>query len=103
MKVQPTLPEINEGPTNITNNPQRHTLVVNEDTLFEDCFAYYKSPEFDPNKPLRIRFENQPAIDAGGPRRQFFTAGSHQIIDRLFEGNPGNMLPKINANTMNIV
>lgn len=87
---------------NITTNPSRsrHTLAVNEDTLFEDCFSYYKNPNFDPETPIRIKFENQPGIDAGGLTRQFFMLVSHQIIDKLFEGNAGNMLPKTSANTI---
>ena len=100
-----SVPNASDSVSNLTNNitqtrRARHTLVVNEETLFEDCFAYYKSPDFDPNIPIRIRFENQIAIDAGGLCRHFFTLISHEIIDKLFEGNPGNMLPKISANTI---
>ena len=65
----------------------------------EICFAYCKSSEFDPTKPLRIQFANQPTIDRGAPRRQFFTSISHLTIQKLFEGTQGNMLPRISANT----
>ena len=43
-----------------------------EDMLFS-VLEFYKSPQFDPRKSLRVRFRGQPSVDVGGVRRQMFT------------------------------
>ena len=48
-------------------------LTVTEETAVEDALAYYKHPDFDARCPIRITFEKQPAVDTGGPRRQFYS------------------------------
>ena len=78
----------------------RHRLTVEEETILEDCFCYYKSPNFNPTKPMQIVFVGQTAIDAGGPLRQFFSLISEKLSARFFEGNPSHLLPKIDANTI---
>ena len=59
-------------------------LVINEDFLFEDCLAYYKRNDFDPTKPIRFVFENQPGIDAGGLFRQFYDSLFDQLTSDTF-------------------
>ena len=88
-----------ESLPSISSN-RRHVLHVNEETILEDCFCYYKNSDFDPNTPLRIAFEGQSAIDAGGPTRQFFTLVAEKMIANFFVGTAGNFLPKIDANTI---
>ena len=82
---------------------QKIRLNINEDYILEDCMAYYKNPAFDPTVPIRIVFEGQPGIDAGGLFRHFYTAVFEEMIDArssycLFEGNPlnyyQNLMPK---------
>ena len=34
----------------------------------------YEIPNFDPTLDMRVRFQGQPAVDTGGPRRQMFTS-----------------------------
>ena len=43
--------------------------------------AYYKDPNFDPKKKLRVIYNKQPAADTGGVTRQFFT----QLLHLMFE------------------
>ncbi len=55
---------------------ERLRLEVDEDdeeTLFSDTIALYKSPHFNFCSDLRVRFRNQPAVDTGGVRRHLFT------------------------------
>ena len=81
-------------------NGNRHVyLDVNEEDLVRDCFSFYKNPAFDPNRPIRVTFENQQGIDAGGLRRHlysiFFTSitDPHRTDLRLFEGEPALFVP----------
>ena len=67
-------------------------LRMDEEDALQDALAYYKK-EFVPEKPLRIRFAGQPAVDTGGVLRHFYTLVFHQMvhgsdgIPPLFEGN----------------
>jgi len=84
---------------NITRNDCKKRLVVDEDSVFEDCLSYYKHKDFDPRIPLKVVFSGQSAIDAGGPLRQFYTLAIQEISRRLFEGNSAKLVPKVDANT----
>ncbi len=44
-----------------------------EDDLVFNVFEFYKAKVFNPKLNLRVRFRNQPGIDAGGVRRQMFS------------------------------
>ncbi|CAH3183763.1 unnamed protein product, partial [Porites lobata] len=76
-------------------------LTVTEETAVEDALAYYKHPDFDARCPIRITFEKQPAVDAGGPRRQFYSMVFSALEDfqqyKLFEGPPGRLMPVYSA------
>ena len=88
--------------TLVPNLPRRYreTLFVNQQTILDDCFAYYKNPNFNPKIPLRIKFIGQVAIDAGGPTRQFYSLVADKVIEEHFVGNDGFFLPKSDANTV---
>ena len=56
---------------------KRVQLIVDEDDeleMFHSVIGYYKVPNFDPTLDMRVRFQGQPAVDTGGPRRQMFTS-----------------------------
>ena len=76
-------------------------LTVTEETAVEDALAYYKHPDFDARCPIRITFEKQPAVDTGGPRRQFYSMVFSALEDsqqyKLFEGPPGRLIPVYSA------
>ena len=52
---------------------KRVKITVDEDDIFNDALVFYKSNDFDPTRPIVVKMENQPALDTGGIRRQFFT------------------------------
>lgn len=78
----------------------RFKLRVDEDDILNDAIAYYKSPSFDPTRPLRIQFTGQPAVDTGGVKREFFTQLKEQFISgehfSNFEGPANRLLFKYN-------
>ena len=52
---------------------EKEKVKVEEEDLFNDAMCYYKDPNFDTRKRLRVVYEGQPAVDTGGVTRQFFT------------------------------
>ena len=52
-------------------------ITIDENTVILDALPIYKSAKFDPTSPVTVQFQNQPAVDVGGPKREFYT--------RLFE------------------
>ena len=42
-----------------------------EETL-EELFSFYKSNRYNPYAVVQISIEDQPAVDTGGIRRQFY-------------------------------
>ena len=74
-------------------------LSIDRSFLFDDAMAFYKGQSFDPEKVLKIRYQNEPAIDTGGVQRQFFTDLFEMLengsngLPPLFVGNPGHKLP----------
>ena len=72
-------------------------LRIEEDCIFEEALAYYKKQSFDSTRPLRLSLANQPAIDTGGVRQQFF----HDIFEQfafkdpyaMFEGEKYQLRP----------
>ncbi|XP_044165556.1 uncharacterized protein LOC122949535 [Acropora millepora] len=81
-------------------NGPRFKLRIDEDDILNDAIAYYKSPSFDPTRPLRIQFTGQPAVDTGGVKREFFTQLKEQFISgehfSMFEGPTNRLLFKYN-------
>lgn len=47
-------------------------LVVDGDSFLSEAIAYYKWPTVDMRCPIYVEYRNSPAVDAGGPERQFF-------------------------------
>lgn len=87
-------------------NPEKKLLVVTEEYILEDAFIYYKAKDFNPCFPLKIRFSNQPGIDAGGLLRQFYTllycefSNSCSQSIRLFEGRKNHIVPVCRPDTI---
>ena len=83
----------------LSGSPQR--LTVSRDCIFEDSIAFFKKRNFDFSLPIKITFEGEPAIDGGGPVREYFTillrkllSGSSSIC--LFQGRNSHFLPSHN-------
>jgi len=66
---------------------EREKLKVDEEDLLNDAMAYYKNPNFNPKKQLRVIFNNQPAADIGGVSRQFFTQLLYLMSEEFFQGD----------------
>jgi len=80
---------------------------VDEDNLLMQAFSIYKDPKFDPIRPLIITFTNQPAVDTGGPKREFYTQLFHGIVTSdgsvlpiMFEGAEGRLMPSYNSSVV---
>ncbi|OHS95852.1 hypothetical protein TRFO_10251 [Tritrichomonas foetus] len=57
---------------------------VKRDTIIQDTFTHIcllKNPDTDLKKPLKVIFENEPAVDAGGVQREFFELIVNQLLD----------------------
>ena len=71
-----------------------------EDNLLTQALPIYKDPKFDPTCPLNRTFKKQPAVDTGGPRREFYTQLLHgmatsdgSVLPAMFEGEEGRLIP----------
>lgn len=72
-----------------------------EDTL-EELLAFYKSSRFNPHSIVRISIEDQPAIDTGGIRRQFYSDAFIKLSNNedLFERTESGVLPVFRQSTL---
>jgi hypothetical protein len=87
----------------LSGSPQR--LTVSRDSIFEDSIAFFKNRNFNFTLPIKITFEHEPAIDGGGPVREYFTillrkllSGSSRIC--LFQGRKSHFLPSHNTDAV---
>ena len=46
---------------------------IRRKNIFQDFVAIRKNPWFDLNRAFKVVFVGEPAIDDGGPRREFFS------------------------------
>lgn len=86
-----------------TKVPQR--ISVSRDLLLTDSIRFFKKREFDFTSPVRVVFEGEPAVDGGGPRREYFTLLLQALISpsspiRLFEGRDSFILPMHNMDAI---
>ena len=66
-------------------------LTVNRSSILFDSVSHFKQRNFDFKKQLKVTFEGEPAIDGGGPKREFFPIILRALLSpsatpRLFEG-----------------
>ena len=61
-----------------SSSPQRLTIM--RENVFEDSIAFFKQRNFDFTVPLKITFENEPAIDGGGPVREYFILLTRNLL-----------------------
>ena len=83
----------------------RKRLFINRSSVFEDSVAYFKQREFDFSTPIKITFEGEPAVDGGGPVREFFTILMRELLStsltvRLFEGKDHCFIPIHNTDAL---
>ncbi len=72
---------------------------VRRSFLLRDAFRHIGKDSFDANKLLRVVFIGEPAVDEGGPRREFFRLLLHEIFNHsgLFAGYPNHVVPLHNV------
>ena len=80
-------------------------LTVSRSSILSDSVSIFKQRSFDFRKPLKITFEGDPAIDGGGPKREYFTLVLRQLLSpsaspRLFEGRGNVFLPMHNSDAL---
>ncbi|XP_062499230.1 uncharacterized protein LOC134176580 [Corticium candelabrum] len=83
----------------------RMRLTVSRTDLLADAIAFFKSGQYHHDRPLNVRFEGEPAVDGGGPRREFFSLLLQKMLSptsqyRLLEGRPGRYLPMHNLDAL---
>ena len=80
-------------------------ITVGRSTIFSDCVAFFKQRSFDFRKPFKVTFEGEPAVDSGGPKREFFTIAIRSLLlpsasPRLFEVRDGHFLLMHNTDAL---
>jgi hypothetical protein len=86
-----------------TNAPM--LFMVSRNTILSDSIAFSKQRDLNFGTPVKIMFEGEPAIDRGGPKREFFTLLLRQLLSpnsavHLFEGKDGIYLPLHNTDAL---
>lgn len=102
----PTLADLlaSAGPAPNSDLP-RMRITVSREELLNDAIAFFKSGKYDWRREFRVQFEGEPAVDGGGPRREFLSLLVQGIVSpsvpvRLFEGPPGRLLPMHNIDAL---
>lgn len=79
----------------------------NEEDWVEAALCHYKRKDFDPSAKLRVTITNEPAVDTGGVRRQFFSVAFRQLAYPslstsrcIFEGSPFRLRPAYRASNL---
>lgn len=80
-------------------------VTVNRDSLLADSICAFKTATFDFDQKFRITFENEAAIDGGGPTREYFTLLLKELVSpsssiRLFEGQENRLVPMHNTDAL---
>ena len=87
----------------IPGAPKR--LTISRASVFEDSVALFKQRDFDFTVPIKITFDGEPAIDGGGPVREFYTILIRELLSpsltvRLFEGKDPSFIPIHNTDAL---
>lgn len=80
-------------------------ITILRESIFQDSISIFKNPSFDMSKPCKVNFEDEPSVDGGGPKREYFTLLLSSLLSpnipvRLFEGQSNRILPIHNADAL---
>lgn len=66
------------------------SLHVRRNHIWHDALRAISKPAFDPLLPVRVTFIGEPAVDDGGPRREFFSLALMKMSEdtTIFQGSP---------------
>lgn len=88
----------------ILKTDDEYKMKIDEDDLIADAIAMYKMEKFSLKQPIRVVFSGQPAVDAGGVRRQFFFDTLEKFAFskdlNLFDGLPTRLHPRPNPQAL---
>ena len=78
-------------------------ITVRRAHILDDTIAVIRS-EFDERKHIRVRFVGEAAVDAGGPRREFFMLlmGAIANCSSLLDGPPHRRVLRHNSSAFQV-
>ena len=67
---------------------------VRRSNLLEDALCQFRRPSLDVKRPFCVRFLGEPAVDAGGPQREFFQLFLQELktTGSLFHHTPDGLI-----------
>lgn len=86
---------------NLFSDNEEHPVTIRRSLLWEDTLTLFQN-NFPNVSPIVVTFKGEPAMDAGGPRREYFTLLlKHISMDTsFFEGSPERLLPTHNPTAL---
>ena len=87
---QDHLPELS-----VTSEDSTICIQVRRKQIWKDSLRAFKQPRFTRRKWLKIEFVGESPIDDGGPRREYFCLGMHELChnNALFQGALDKRIP----------
>lgn len=88
---------------NLTGDKDRpHRVTVRRGHILEDAVASLRC--YDETKHLRVTFLGEPAVDEGGPRREFFMLLLGDVANNgsLLDGSPERRVLRHNASAFQV-
>ena len=72
-------------------------VVVRRNHVFRDCMRWFKRPDFDVEKNLKVKFLGELGADFGGPRRECLQKIITDLTQSgIFQGKVGYLFPSPN-------
>lgn len=73
-------------------------IIVRRTNVWDDSLKQF-GKGLSYNKTLKVTFIGEPAVDSGGPRREYFTLLIRAIVanNSLFEGDANQRVPRVNV------
>ena len=78
-------------------------IIVRRSNVWEDSLKQFtKLQGLSYNKNIKVTFVGEPAVDSGGPRREYFTLLIRAIAtnNSLFEGDTDRRFPRVNVSAL---
>ena len=95
------LRDLREYQVNLFSDNEEHSISIRRSLLWEESLHLFQNNL--PNiSPIVVTFKGEPAVDEGGPRREYFTLLLKHISQNtsLFEGSTECLLPAHNPTAL---
>lgn len=89
----------------ITGDPDKpYRITVRRNNILDDTFDELRFPGFCESKHFRVTFMDDPAVDQGGPRREYFMLlmGAIANSGSLLDGPPDRRILRHNADAFKV-